>query len=169
MTDFAHFFAEQDFFEVLGLFAGLAAVYFTVFASVTLLLFRRRLTSRTLRAGLFAGALGLGAFVVGLTLFEASALYFRSVPYGSGAHRTGADFETFVSRFELAFVALYVIAIVLTGLLSYAVGRRIADSPGVAAALCVGALAGFLVVSLPAVEFVNSCDIGRSLFIESDC
>jgi hypothetical protein len=167
-TSFGDYFVEQDFFSVFHHFARLAAAYFIVFAGMILILLRRR-RRRFVVTSLAMAGLTLAAFLVGLTLFEAAGLYYRYDPPGVGVQRSGEDLADFYFQFKVVFVLLYGGAIAFAALAGHLVGRRFAGSGRTVAAVVVGAMAGFLLFSFPAVEYQNSCDIGDSLFIDRHC
>jgi hypothetical protein len=167
-ASFADYFVEQGFFSTFEHFARLAAAYFLVFAGVSLILLRRR-PRRLVVTSLVTAGLTLAAFLVGLTLFEAAALYYRYDPPGVGVQRSGEDNADFYFQFKVVFVLLYGGAIAFAALAGHLVGRRFAGSGRTVAAVAVAATAGFLLFSFPAVEYQNSCDIGDSLFIDRHC
>ena len=165
---FADYFVEQNFFSVFEHFAGLAAVYFLLFAGVILILLRRR-PRRLVATSLVTAGLVIAAFLVGLTLFEAAGLYYRHDPPGVGVQRSGEDLADFYFQFKLGFVLLYGGAIAFAAVAGQLAGRRLAGSGLTVAAVAVAGTAGFLLFSFPAAEYQNSCDIGDSLFIDQHC
>lgn len=167
--NFTRFFIEQSFAEVFGWFVGVAAVYLLLFAALTLTFSRGRVSRRWVVTSLVAAGIVLTVFLVGLTLFEAAALYYRVTPPGEGIQRQGKDLASFYFQFKVAFVLLYASAIALAAAVGHFAGRRFAGSGRAVAALTLVALFGFLLLTFPRVEFQNACDIGDSLFIEAHC
>jgi hypothetical protein len=167
-ASFADYFVEQGFFSTFEHLARLAAAYFLVFAGVSLILLRRR-PRRLVVTSLVTAGLTLAAFLVGLTLFEAAALYYRYDPPGVGVQRSGEDHADFYFQFKVAFVLLYGAAIAFAAVVGHLAGESLAGSGRTVAAVAVAATAGFLLFSFPAVEYKNSCNIGDSLFIDRHC
>jgi hypothetical protein len=111
----------------------------------------------------------IALLVVALTAFESIASHFRTVPHGSGFEREGSDYDQFVSRSKAVFVALYVLVLVFSATVAYVrvrqhKGRRRSLAGATAAAVLM-----FMALSLPFVEFANSCNIGQSFVLDTSC
>jgi hypothetical protein len=159
-TSFPEFVVEQGFDVPFALLAISALVYLAVLA-VAWLLLRRSVNTPGLGAALVATAAVLVVAVVGITFFEASALWFRS-------ERHGRDVDVFTSA-RAVFFGLYA-SLVLLAVGSGFVLARVRGGRGAGAAVASGlAVLGYLVVTLPFVEFLNECDVGRSFILDAHC
>jgi hypothetical protein len=165
-TSFPTFFFEQGFDRELFRL-GIASLIFLVALASVLFFLRRRLSVPVVTAVAASSALVLVVAVVGITLFEAAALWYRSVPHGSGHERPGGGAEDFYSWARVGFIALYaglvLIAIGCGWVLGVARTRR-----GAAVAAVTGiAIVVYLALTLPLVEFQNTCNVGRSFLIDN--
>lgn len=162
---FFGYFVEQDFPEVLVLLAAVAGAYAVLVLAVVRLA-RRRLASGVGVAVAAGTCAALAVFVVGLTLFEAAALYYRHVPPGDGVQRHGADLERFYRAAALGFTMLYALVALAGAAAAALVARRESTRIRPAAAAALALVALFLVLTLPLVEFQNACDGGRPLLVD---
>lgn len=156
MPAFAEYFFEQELWRTFVFLVLAAAIYAAVVAAA-LTLFRRRLGLSTVRAIVVASGIALLAAAVGITLFETSALWFRSVPHGSGHQRQGESLDEFYRWAEVAFFSLYAFLVLLGGSFGFAFGKLRA------AAVTAVVVAAFLALTLPVVEFENACNVGRPM------
>jgi hypothetical protein len=139
-----------------------AAVYVVALAGVGLLL-RTRVPGRAVRATALATGVTLVVFSSAVALFEAGALYYRHAPPGSGAQRHGEALDRFYHWSELVFFSLYGVVLALGVVVGLVAGRRLFGR-GLQVAVATGvAVGGFLVLTLPVVEFANACNVGRAL------
>lgn len=159
---FFEYFVEQELYEVLAL-AVLAAVVYGVSVATAARLGRARGAAWAPPAALATTA-GLATWAIGLTLFEASALYWRYQPPGSGAQRDGRALDRFYTGAGVAFASLYALVVVVACLTAAALSRR-QERPGTAVVAAAAATALFLGLTLPPVEFQNACDVGRPLVV----
>lgn len=153
------YFFDQDFPETLAWFGALALLYAAIAVGV-LALARRRLVSRRLVA---AVVVALAVFVLALTWFEAGALYLRSVPHGYGAQRERSDYDDYLAAAKALLGGVYASALAFAALLGYVAGRR------QAAAVVALVVLGFFVISFPAVEFENACNLGDGVVWDASC
>lgn len=166
---FLDYFREQGFVSVL-LTAALAAGLYTGLVCGLRWLLRRWSGRSPSGAGVTGLAAALGTWTFGITLFEAAALYWRHDPPGSGAQRQGQGLERFYRAAELGFGALYA-AVVVVAVVAPLLARRRSGERGSALTVSVAGTLAFLVLTLPAVEFQSSCDVGRPILVEgwADC
>lgn len=164
-TPFPEFVLEQGFADTFALLAISAAVYLALLGGASLA-WRRFSTTPVLGAVLISTAAVLVVAVVGITLFEASALWFRSVPHGSGTQRQ-VGYEDFVAAARTAFFGLYASFVLLAVGGGFAIARRRVGRAAVAAVGSGVAVIVYLVLTLPFVEFMNACYVGRS-FLSDD-
>jgi hypothetical protein len=100
-----------------------------------------------------SAALGLVVLVGAMAVFWSAALELVSNAGGG----TVAEFEAEVWWARIVFVAVYAIVATSAGLLAFRrAGRQ-------AATATAAVIVGFMVLSLPLVEFFNACSVGRSL------
>ena len=168
-VSFPSFFLEQGFDRFLVGSIVLAGLFLlTAVASARILC--RWLPPRPVHAVVISAGFVLALWAVGITLFEAAALWYRVSPHGSGAQKMGADRDAFLDQMRFAFFALYAGLVVLAlgcGLVFARMGGRSRIVSGVAASALVLL---FLALTLPYVEFSNSCNVGQSLVLdENDC
>ncbi len=168
-VSFFDYFVQQGFLGGLFRFVSLAVVYACVSVGLLALIRRQQWSPRGTVASLVASTVALGLFAAAVVLFHGAALYFRSVPHGSGSQRHGEGYDRFVSTAGLALLAVYVGALVAAALIGYALGRLVAAEGRVAAAIAVAALGSFMVMTFPLVEFGNACDVGRAFVLDSNC
>jgi hypothetical protein len=163
-TSFPEFALEQGFARTLALLAISATVYLVLLAAVSLLW---RCFSKTpvLGAVLVSTAAVLVVAVLGITIFEASALWFA--PHGPGTERQGADYEDFFAAARALFFGLYASLVLLAVGGGFVIARRRTDRAAVAAIGSGVAVIVYLVLTLPFVEFLNACYVGRS-FLNDD-
>lgn len=164
-TSFPRYALEQDFARHLAILAVFAGAYLVLFAGALLLL-RGRLGMPVVRAVLVSTASALVVAVVGIALFEAAALWFRSESPGSSTLRLGDSYEDFVDTARATFFALYAALVLLAIGSGFAIGRWRARRGGVAAVATALATAGYLVVTLPFVDFLNACEVGRPFILD---
>jgi hypothetical protein len=167
-TSFPEFMLEQSFDETVVYLAIPALVYLALLAAVWLVL-RRRPKAAVLGVVLVSSAAALAVAVAGITLFEASALWFRSDPQGSGSQRQGTDYDDFFASARAAFFALYAGLVLLAVGIGFVTARVRGRSAAVAAAGCAIAVAGYLALTLPFVDFLNACNVGRPFVSDSRC
>jgi hypothetical protein len=157
---FLDYFFEQDSWDTFVFLGVPALVYMGILAALVPLL-RLRFHGPPAKSFLAAVALSLLALVVGVTMFEATALYLRYLPHGTGRERHGSSLETFVFWAEVAFFALYALVLALAA----GIGRALLSWR--LAGATVAATAVFMLLSFPGVEFLNACDIGEPLLYTS--
>ncbi|MCA1706900.1 MAG: hypothetical protein LC808_28010 [Actinobacteria bacterium] len=92
-------------------------------------------------------------------LVGAMAVFWSAAPelVNDSEGGTAAESEAEVSWARIVFVAIYAIVATSAGLLAF---RRAGRQAATATAAVV---VGFMVLSLPLVEFFNACAVGRSL------
>jgi hypothetical protein len=154
--DFVTHFIEQGSWETL-LVIGVPAAVFVALVAAVVAVARRRVHVRA-KPFLAAVAFSLVAFVVGLTIYEAAALYFRFLPNGSGLERQDGSADTYVFSARAGFIALYAVVLGLAGGLGALLLRS-----GRWAAAATATVAVFMVVTFPYVDFLNECNIGQPL------
>ncbi len=165
-NSFPEHFLEQSF-DRDALLLAIASLIFLIALAGVLFLSRRRLGVSFVETVIASSAVVLIVAVIGITLFEAAALWYRSEPHGSGYERQGGGFEDFYFWARVGFVALY------TGLVLVAVGcgwvfGRVRVRRGAAVAGVTGIVVLlYLGLTLPFVEFLNACDVGRSFLIDN--
>jgi hypothetical protein len=160
-------FAEHvvQVFGDIRLLAIPSLVFLAVVAGVLFFL-RRRLGVPDATAILVSVAGVLVVTVLGIALFEAAALWYRSVPHGSGHERQVGDFEDFYSLARGGFIALYASLVLVAVGSGWMLGRMLVNR-GAAVAVVTGmAIVAFLVLTFPVVEFMNACYVGRSFLID---
>lgn len=168
-ASFPSYFLEQGFHWTLLFLAALAIVVLGVLAGA-LFLVRRRLGLHVVSVLLLAAAIALLVAVVAITLYEAAALWYRSLPHGSGNERPAGGFEDFYSAAKVAFFGLYALLIGFAVAAAWVLGRMRTRSGGLVAGTAGLVTGAYLVVTLPFVEFQNACDVGRSFVIAGiDC
>jgi hypothetical protein len=167
-ASFPEFVVEQGFDRTLVFLALSALVYVALLAGAWLVL-RRSVNAPVLAAALVSTAAVLVVAVVGITLFEASALWFRSVPHGSGTQRQTASYEDFFTSARAVFFGLYASLVLLAAGSGFVIARLRTGHAAVAALGAGLAVLGYLVLTLPFVEFLNACDVGRSFIVDADC
>jgi hypothetical protein len=160
-TSFPEFVVEQGFDVPFALLAISALVYLTVLA-VAWLLLRRRVNTPGLGAALVATAAVLVVAVVGITFFEASALWFLS-------ERQGASYEDFFTSARAVFFGFYASLVLLAAGSGFVIARVRTGQAAIAALGAGLAVLGYLVLTLPFVDFLNACNVGRPFIGESDC
>ena len=133
------------------------------------LVWRRFSKTPVLGAVLVSTAAVLGVAVLGITIFEASALWFRSLPHGSGTQRQGAGYENFFTSARAVFFGLYAGLVLLAAGSAFVLARVRTGGAPVAAVASGLAVLGYLVVTLPFVEFLNECHVGRSFIVDAHC
>jgi hypothetical protein len=157
---FPEYFFAQDFDRVLGLLSLVAIAYLALLAGAALAL-RRHVEPAALRAGLVWTAAVLLATVVGISLFEAAALWSRS-----SHERPAGSYEDFVAAARAAFFGLYAGLALLAAGGGLVIARRHTRHPVVVAIGCGAAIVGYLIVTFPFVEFMNECHVGRSFILD---
>lgn len=80
---------------------------------------------------------------------------------GADRHPDGADYDSFVGSAELGFFALYTAALFLAA----GIGRALASWQ--LGAMTLAATALFMLLSFPAVEFVNECNVGEPVLLSA--
>ena len=159
---------EQGIGEALAHASIAVALYGLLLAAVALLMYAS-LGTRAAAAFLAASLAVIWAFAAAIVFAEFAALYFRHVPHGSGANRQGEDYERFVALAQAAIVGLYVLWAAIALALGSQLRRRFDGRQRIAATATVVAVLGFLIVSVPPVEFMNSCYIGRPIALQPSC
>lgn len=156
---FPSFFFQQGFHLTFGVLAAAALLCSAVAALAAFL--SARIDSR------FAGAVVTGVGVallvtaVGITVFEALALWYR--PDGDGVTLRADDYRDWAHRgFFLLYTTFVLLAIGGGWVLGHRRTRR-----GARAGLTVGAvIAIYLVVTFPFVEFLNACNVGAPIVLD---
>jgi hypothetical protein len=96
-ASFPAFFVEQGFDRVLLLAVAAAAAFLLLVLALVVLL-RQWIPWEPLRVNVVSLVVVLAVWASLLPLYEATALWYRSVPHGSGFERMGADRDAFVSH-----------------------------------------------------------------------
>lgn len=148
----SHFIEQQGWW--VSILLGVLTIGYLILVAAVALLLRRRL-GVGIKELLGALAISLGVFVVVMTIYENLALYFRSVPPGSGFERHDRTFAF------LATIGVWVIYGLHLALAWWLGRRRIPDRRG--AIMTTGAVAVFFVLTFPWVDFLSQCMIGRGL------
>jgi hypothetical protein len=151
----AHFIEQGSWATLLVL--GVPAAVFVGLLAAAISVARRRVGRRT-KPFLAAVALSLAAFVVGLTIYEAAALYFRFSPHGSGLERQDRSGDTYVFWAQAGFIALYAVALGLAAGFGALLLRNWRWAAATTATVAV-----FMVVTFPYVDFLNECNVGQPL------
>jgi hypothetical protein len=160
-TSFPEFVVEQGFDVPFALLAISALVYLAVLAVVWLLL-RHRVKTPGLGAALVATAAVLVVAVVGITFFEASALWFLS-------KRQGASYEDVFTSARAVFFGFYASLVLLAAGSGFVIARLRTGHAAVAALGAGLAVLGYLVLTLPFVDFLNACHVGRPFIVDAHC
>jgi hypothetical protein len=168
-TSFPSFFFEQGFDRFLAGAIGGAGL-FVLLAVAAQAILGRWLPPDLLSATVLATGVVLVLWAIGLTFFEAAALWYRSAPPGSGTQKLGAAHEAFLDHTRFAFFALYVCLLVAAFGCGLLFGRLRGGSGLVTALAASSIILLFLALTLPRVEFSNSCNVGQSFVLdENDC
>lgn len=129
--------------------------------------FRRRLSMPVVTAIVISTAVAFLVAVIGITLFEAAGLWYRSVPHGSGRERQGGGREDFYSWARVGFVALYSSLVVIAVGCGWMLGTTRAGRGAAVGAVTGIAVVLYLSLTLPLIEFQNACNVGRSFLIDN--
>jgi hypothetical protein len=161
-------FPEYAFDHVLDNLTILAIPSLVFLAAAAgVLFFLRRWLGAPLATAILVGITAvLLVTVLGIALFEASALWYLSAPHGSGRQRLGGDFEDFYAVARLGFIALYGSLLLVALGSGWVLGRRWVGRGSAVAVATVVAIAAFLVLTFPLVEFMNACDVGRPFLLD---
>lgn len=162
---FVEYFVEQGFPSLFALVAVVAGAYAALWL-VTARLARRRLPPGLAVAAAVGACAALAVFAIGVTLFEALALYYRQLPPGYGTQRQGAELERFYTAAELGFAALYAVVMFVGGTTAAVVARRRSARAWLSVGAAFGLVVLFVVLTLPLVEFQNACNVGRPLLVD---
>ena len=101
--------------------------------------------------------------------FQALALFFRSVPHGSGFEREQTDYESFVLTAHIGLVGVMALALLSAAVLGYVLAPRQASHRGRISLATTAAGLAFIVVTLPFVEFLSACNVGEPLVLGASC
>ena len=146
-----------------------AALVFAAVVAVASIVASRRIGRPLARAFVLATTLAVAAFAAAVIAFEAAAQYLRFVPSGSGFERRGHDHAAFIAHAKVPFVALYLGALVVAAVVGWVLARAFRDRSGRVAVLTTAATASFMLLSLPAVEFMNACKVGEPFVLSPTC
>lgn len=149
---FSHFIEQQGWWVAILL--GALAIGYLVLVSAVAFLLKRRLGVDA-KAFLGAVAISVGMFVVMMTVYQNLALYFRSVPPGSGLERQDRTFA-FLATIGVWFTCGLHLAF------AWWLGRRVGPSRR-GAIMTMGTVALFFVLGFPWIDFISQCMIGRGL------
>jgi hypothetical protein len=147
---------------------GVAAVVYLGVLSVVFLPLGRRLGRRTVTATLMSVAVALHVAAVGIATFLGTASWFRHLPHGRGGERT-VTFDAFYDKARAAFVLLYVVVLLVAAGCGRVFGRSVAGRGRDVALASLVATAGYLAITLPFVDYENSCYVGRPIVFASHC
>jgi hypothetical protein len=150
----AHFLEQSGWVTLL--FVGVPAAVYLGLLAIVVVAVGRRLREQGKRF-LAVVAIALGVLVLALTIYESVALYFRSVPPGSGLERQ-ASYDTYVSWAHASFVGLYVLVVGVAAWLA----RRVLHTWRWAAVVA-GVMVAFMVLTFPFVDFLTECNVGVPL------
>jgi hypothetical protein len=100
------------------------------------------------------------ALSVVLTMFQAVSFSLRG---------RATDFEVFVFWGGVAFFTLYGTLLVLSAVVGYILGSRRTGEGPLTGGITAVALALFLALTFPVVEFANSCFVGRAIILSAMC
>jgi hypothetical protein len=157
-------FLEYVFGQGFRSFAVLAvpALVFLIAFAGALLLGRRRWGTSFVQATVISTAAVLLVAVLGIALFEAAALWYRTERLSTRFE----DFEDYFAWAKVGFLALYsgLVLLALGG--GWVVGHVRARRGTTVAIVCGLAVVTYLGLTLPMVEFLNACDVGRSFIID---
>ena len=144
----------------LASLAPLAIVCVLVYSLIALTLLHAA-GPRGVRAYLAASLPVIAVLVVGVVGFEVVAHRARGVagPGGVG-ERQGGDLRLYWLVARLAFYLLYAGALLWIVVWGYSIGNRLAGRGVLVSVASTAALLGLMGVTLPFVDFVNTCLIG---------
>jgi hypothetical protein len=111
----------------------------------------------TVLLSLLISVMALG---VALTVFQAVSFSLR---------RGATDFDVFVFWTGVAFFTLYGAILVLSTVVGCILGSRRTGEGLVTGGITAVALAMFLALTFPVVEFANSCLVGRAFILPAMC
>ena len=160
---------EQGFLQNLAVLVGIALAFGALVSAPAATLAARgdwKPTTMRLALASVAGAL---FYAVVQAIYQAMALYFRTVPHGSGFEREEVGYESFVFRAGVVFVIVIALALLVAAALGYVLAPRTSARRSHLALAGAGAVLVFVALTLPFVDFLNACNVGRPFVLDSSC
>jgi len=142
----------------LAILAGIGLAYILFLGGLALVL-SRWWDGGFWQAFWISAVIAVAFMVIGVPLFQMVATLFRS----------DGGLETYFTWVRLAFFSFYGFAVLLSGVIGYTFGQRLARRGRAASFASALSLLLFLVVSLPIIDFSNACIIGRPFILPASC